>query len=141
MDQRLASIIAEYIAAVSSAVNLLEQGGIARPASDLAWACNGIPQRGVLPGGVKYSKHGYGCRVDLETGPVDFDFGRKGQINGFDAWRLADFVQDRMERYGFSSEEELLRCFDAEVASGSFLYSGYTLHYVHGDASAAMPLK
>lgn len=141
MDQRLASIIAEYLAAVSSAVDLLEQGGIARPASDMAWACNGIPQLGVLPGGVKYAKHGYGCRVDLEAGPVDFDFGKGGQIDGLDAWRLGNFVRDRIEQYGFSSEEELTRCFDAEVASGSLLYSGYSLHYVQGDALTAMPLK
>lgn len=135
MDHRLATLIDDYCASVSSAVKLLAQGGIAHPESNTAWACNDIPQTGVLPGGVKYFKHGYGCAVHLKGSPVDFDFGEKGEINGFDMWRLSSFADERLEQYGFNSEKELEACFKAEVAIGSIVYSGYILHYL-GDAGA-----
>ncbi len=66
---------------------------------------------------------------------MDFDFGEKGEINGFDIWRLSSFADERLEQYEFSSEKELEACFKAEVALGSIVYSGYILHY-RGDAGA-----
>jgi len=135
MDHRLATLIHDYIASVSFAVSLLEQGGIPRPESNTAWACNDIPQTGLLPGKVKYFKHGYGCAVHLDGGPVDFDFGEKGEINGFDAWRLSGFANERLGQYGFSSEKELEACFKAEVAAGSLVYSGYILHYLRDNGA------
>ncbi len=132
MDQRLATLIDDYIASVSSAVKLLKESGIARPSSNTEWACNGIPQTGVLSGGVKYFKHGYGCAVHLRGGTVDFDFGEKGEINGFDTWRLSGFAEGRLDQYGFSSEKELEACFKAEVTAGALVYSGYILHYLRG---------
>jgi len=130
MDQRLATLIDDYIALVCSAVRLLVQGGIGRPGSNTEWACNGIPGTGVLPGGVKYFKHGYGCAVHLKGGTVAFDFGETGQINGFDVWRLSRFAGGKLGQYGFRSEAELDACFKAEVAAGSLIYSGYILHYL-----------
>lgn len=131
MDQRLLTLINDYFGAVSSVVQLLEQSGIARPSSNTDWACSAIPQMGVLVGEVKYFKHGYGCTVHLKGGAVDFDFGAKGEINGFDAWRLASFSEGRLARYGFMSKKELDACFDAEVAAGALVYSGYILYYLN----------
>jgi hypothetical protein len=130
MDPRLATLIDDYIASVSSAVKLLERGGIARPESNTAWACADISQTGVLPGGVKYFKHGYGCAVHLKRGLVDFDFGERGEINGFDVWRLASFANERLGQYRFSSEKELEACFKAEASAGTLVYSGYILYYL-----------
>ncbi len=130
MDHRLAKLIDEYLVSVSAAVELLELAGIDRPKSNRAWAGNQIPQIGVLPGGIKYFKHGYGCAVHLESGVVDFDFGENGEINGFDTWRLSGFANNRLSSYGFSSESDLEACFKAEVNAGTLLYSGYILHYL-----------
>jgi len=130
MDQRLATLIADYLASVSLALRLLQEAGIALPRSNTEWACNGIAQTGILPGGTKYFKHGYSCAVHLEGGTVDFDFGEKGETNGFDAWRLSAFAADTLGQYGFHSEKELLACFKAEVATGTLVYSGYILHYL-----------
>ncbi|MCY4747319.1 hypothetical protein NYO99_20270 [Pelomonas sp. UHG3] len=135
MDKRLAILIDDYTASVSFAVGLLEQGGIGRPNSNTEWACNGIPQTGVLPGGVKYFKHGYGCAVHLKSGTVDFDFGENGQIDGFDVWRLSGFAEGKLGQYGFQSEKELEACFKAEVVAGALVYSGYILHYLCGDSA------
>jgi hypothetical protein len=130
MDHRLAKLINHYLASVSAAVKLLELAGFERPESNTTWACNGIPQIGVLPGGIKYFKHGYGCAVHLDSGEVDFDFGENGEINGFDTWRLSSFANERLFNYGFSSEKDLEACFKAEVTAGALIYSGYILHYV-----------
>ena len=92
---------------------------------------NNIEQIGELNGGFPYFKHGYGCKVRLPSGiAVDFDFGDRGQIDGFDAWRLVHFAGSRLISYGFASENALNECFDAEVAAGSLSFSGNILYYV-----------
>ena len=130
MDSRLHSLIVDYLAAVARAVDLLKEGGIAMPESNLAWACNGLPHKGILPGGVPYFKHGYGCGVEFETGLVDFDFGQSGETDGFDFWRLACFAGDRLSQYTFTSKEDLRECFQSTVDSGAFVSSTYMLHYL-----------
>jgi hypothetical protein len=130
MDHRLKHLIDEYLGSVRLAIALLEEAGVPRPASNHAWVNNGIPGTGELRGGVTYRKHGYGCEVGLASGSVDFDFGRTGQIDGFDVWRLADFAGDRLPAFGFISRDELDHAFNNEVRSGRILKSDYMLHYV-----------
>lgn len=134
MDQRLSELIKDYLVSVSKAVQLLEQGGISQPRSNTEWACDDLPQTGILPGGVKYYKHGYGCAVHLKDGTVDFDFGENGEINGFDTWRLTCFAHGKLLWYGFESEDELKMCFNAAVAAGELRYSGYILYYLRETA-------
>lgn len=135
MDKRLSALIKDYLASVSRAVQLLAQGGISQPCSNTEWACNDVPQTGILPGGVKYYKHGYGCAVHLNDGTVDFDFGENGENDGFDTWRLSGFAQGKLSQYGFESEDEVKMCFNAAVAAGELRYSGYILYYLHETAS------
>lgn len=130
MDPRVSSLVRDYLDSVSLALKLLDEAGIPIPATNVDWAYNGIPQRGELPGGVTYFKHGYGCSVLLPGGGVDFDFGERGETNGFDLWRLIDFAGKRLPDYGFGSEKELEACFKAEVEAGSIVFSGYILHFV-----------
>lgn len=130
MDNNLARLISDYQASVRVAVQLLKQSGIPLPATNIDWATNGIPQRGELEGGIAYWKHGYGCAVRLPEGTVDFDFGKDGEIDGFDAWRRVFFAGSRLSKYGFTSEASLKECFNAEVAAGSLVYSGDILYYI-----------
>lgn len=130
MNPGLSRLIADYQRAVRLAVTLLEQAGIARPSSNGEWAFLGIPQRGELPGNVRYFKHGYGCAVHLPAATVDFDFGANGEIDGFDLWRLAGFANERLPDYGFADEAALKECFNREVEAGSLRYSGYILYYL-----------
>ncbi|GGM30190.1 DUF6896 domain-containing protein [Pseudomonas asuensis] len=81
-------------------------------------------------GGVPYFKHGYGCAVKLPTGTIDFDFGKRGEIDGFDEWRLIRFAGLKLFEYGFPSEDSLKECFKAEVTAGSLVYSGHILYYI-----------
>lgn len=130
MNNNLARLISDYQTSVRAAVELMRQSGIQLPATNVDWAATDIPQRGELKGGNPYFKHGYGCAVRLPGGAVDFDFGEQGEIDGFDAWRLAGFAGSRLSEYGFVSEAALNECFKAEVAVGSLVYSGYILHYI-----------
>ena len=130
MDHRLKRLIDEYVGSVRMAVALLEETGIPRAGGDYAWALNGIPGTGALRGDVTYRKHGYGCEVRFASGSVDFDFGRTGRIDGFDAWRLADFTGDRLPAFGFVSRDELEQAFNNEVRSGDIFISASIFHYV-----------
>ncbi|ROM79037.1 hypothetical protein BK654_06595 [Pseudomonas brassicacearum] len=133
MKNQLAILISDYQASVGAAVDMMLRSGIPRPLTNTDWVGADIPQHGELEGGVRYFKHGYGCAVRLPTGTVDFDFGAHGEIGGFDAWRLASFAGDKLSEYGFADEDALTECFEAEVAAGSLVYSGYILYYVADD--------
>ncbi|MDY0835529.1 DUF6896 domain-containing protein [Pseudomonas sp. SED1] len=130
MNNQLAMLISDYQASIAAAVDMMQRSGIPRPPTNTDWVVTDIPQRGELEGGVRYFKHGYGCAVSLPTGTVDFDFGDRGEIDGFDAWRLASFAGDKLSDYGFADEDAITECFKAEVAAGSLVYSGYILYYV-----------
>jgi hypothetical protein len=134
MNSQLARLISDYQASVRAAVAAMRRSGIPLPASNTDWAANGIPHLGALEDGIGYRKHGYGCTVDLPAGTVDFDFGKNGEICGFDPWRLAGFAGERLPEYGFSSERMLERCFETELAAGSLVHSGY-LFYCAEDAA------
>ncbi|WP_426186251.1 DUF6896 domain-containing protein [Pseudomonas sp. NFXW11] len=123
-------MIADYQNAVRNAVDLLQQAAIPLPTSNADWADMNIAEQGELAGGVRYFKHGYGCAVHLPAGPVSFDFGEQGEIDGFNLSRLAGFAGDRLAQYGFDDEQALKLSFDNEVAAGSLLYSGYILYYL-----------
>ena len=94
------------------------------------WIALDIPQIGELNGGVGYFKHGAGCAVQLPDGPVDFDFGSAGEIDGFNAGRLSIFARNQPHDYGFASEKEVTKVFDAEVKSGRIRYSGNVNYYL-----------
>ena len=130
MNNQLAILIRDYQASVGAAVDLMQRSGIPRPLSNTDWVGADIPQRGELEGGVRYFKHGYGCAVSLPSGTVDFDFGDRGEIDGFDAWRLAGFAGDKLPDYGFTDENAIKECIKEEVAAGALVYSGYILYYL-----------
>jgi hypothetical protein len=136
MNANLARLISDYQSSVRRTVELMVQSGIALPATNNDWVGSGIPQRGELTGGVRYFKHGFGCAVRLPNAVVDFDFGERGEIDGFDASRLVVFAGSKLLEYGFASEAALNACFDAEVAAGSLVYSGRILYCVAANSAS-----
>ena len=132
MDSRLATLISDFQAAVRQAVELMAASGIERPASNTQWVDLEISQIGELNWQIRYYKHGYGCAVHLPRGLIDFDFGSNGEIDGFDAWRLIGFAGARLCEYGFSSEADVKKAFDAAAQSDDIRFSGYLLYYLAG---------
>ncbi len=52
-----------------------------------------IPKEGRLAAGIFYSFHGAGCYFHYKDGEIDVDFGPAGGWNGFDVFRLRQFLQ------------------------------------------------
>ncbi len=131
--QNLLTVIRDYQNAVRVAVTLLEASGISRPASSTAWVEADIPETGELSEGVPYFKHGFGCAVHLPLGKVDFDFGDKGQIDGFTSGRLLGFMAGQVDRYGFASVQAFEATFQAAIQTGDIVPSEYMLYYLVDD--------
>ena len=87
MDKQLFLLIHGYIEAVARAVELLRSSGVPIPESNAQWASSRLPSGIVLDGNRRFRKHGYGWEVAGPDWRVDFDFGERGEINGFDDWR------------------------------------------------------
>lgn len=130
MNRQLAHLISDYQKGVNTALHLLQQSGIQLPLTCVDWADSDIPGHGELEGGIRYYKHGYGCAVSLPTGEVDFDFGEKGEIDGFDLWRLSRFAETRLAEYGFETMAALEKSFVDAANLGSLVCEGYSLYYV-----------
>jgi hypothetical protein len=130
MDKKLKHLVFDYQASVRTAVEVMQRSGIPLPLTCENWVETDIPKHGELEDGIRYFKHGHGCKVYLTTGPVDFDFGRLGEIDGFDVWRLVNFAGSKLADYGFETNAAVEESFRAAVKSGSLVSSGYILYYV-----------
>ncbi|MBW4695267.1 MAG: hypothetical protein KME27_26250 [Lyngbya sp. HA4199-MV5] len=134
MIERLIQLIHEYQNRVQEAVELFEYyKGLKQPQHPLEWQFSGIQQSGYLDPGkqISYFLHGYGCCVHLPSGRVDWDFGQEGQIDGFDVWRLYEFVEGGTQNFPELQDEEVLEAVFAEAESkGLFHKSDYILYYL-----------
>lgn len=130
IDSRLLALIREYQLAAKTAVDLMAQSGISLPSSNVAWSLSDLPDTGVLVGGTRYRKHGYGCEIFLPGTPIDFDFGTHGEFDGFDLWRLRIFAGERLAEFGIFSGEELDKLFKEALRTGALVHSESTLYYL-----------
>ncbi len=74
---------------------------------------------------IRYLFHGVGCLVESGDEIIDFDFGPKGRVDGFDLWRLRQFLESRVERYPeLATEEAQEAAFTNLVAQGVIVRSG-----------------
>jgi hypothetical protein len=63
-----------------------------------------------LPGGVYYDFHGGGCFFEFENGSIDVDFGPNDRCDGFDFYRLKDFLLDtKKDNYKELHNSEVLK--------------------------------
>jgi hypothetical protein len=106
MTPELQNLIVAYQRAVASAVKLLQDAGVALPASAQEWSTSG-PRNGRLGLDARFQKHGFGCKVHVGDAVTDFDFGPNGEIDAFDAWRLFRFAGDHGWVLPYSTHREL----------------------------------
>jgi len=68
-----------------------------------------IPRTGRLSDGTDFFFHGVGCRFELPSNlTVDFDYGPEGRYDGFDLWRIKNFVDERLSIYFHYEGENIL---------------------------------
>ena len=122
----------DYQENVRTAVELMQKSGIPMPISCRAWVDTDLSKLNELKNGISYCKHGHGCQVDLPTGSVDFDFGRMGEIDGFNLWWLSNFAGADLAKYGFQKKDEIAEAFEAAVRSGELISSDEDMYYLAG---------
>lgn len=136
MNENLYRLIIDFQRHVEDALKIMYRSGIQMPTSCNAWIDYDIPFSGELEGGIKYFKHGAGCRVDLKSCSVDFDFGEKGEIGGFNSWWLTQFAGSSLPIYGFSNYNEVDDHLMQELEKGHLLPLSHGLYYI-----AKVPFK
>lgn len=134
MDKRLNTLIYDYLQAVQAALTLMQLSGITLPKTSSEWVRTDWSSISSLKSGITYVKHGAGCLVDLPDGSVDFDFGKSGEICGFDAWRLVRFANNNWQTYNFISSDELQNCFDKAVRNKELTPLASNLYFVTKDS-------
>ncbi|WP_263220165.1 DUF6896 domain-containing protein [Pseudomonas atacamensis] len=97
-SETLEILINDFIAMVEFSTLVFERKFGTRDIRRL-WRSKAIKRCGRVTRGVKYELHGIGCRINLSTGSVDFNYGPNGEINGFDVWRLYNFARERPSKY------------------------------------------
>ncbi len=130
MNEKLTHLISDYQEKIMEAIIVMQKSGIRRPFSITGWIKADIPCIGKLDGGGQYFKHGAGCEVCFDTNKVDFDFGKRGEIGGFNEWWLTEFAGDKLTDYGFSSKAEVTECLENAFNTQELTYSNDGLYYI-----------
>ena len=129
MNENLYRLIVNFQDSVQVALKLMHRSGIQMPSSSYGWIKSDMPILGELEGGVKYYKHGAGCRVELNSGTVDFDFGEQGEVGGFNSWWLANFAGKNLKAYGFRNYNEVEEHLNKALDDGELIFLNNDLYY------------
>ncbi|MBU4682934.1 hypothetical protein KC222_13055 [Cedecea davisae] len=129
MNENLYRLIVDFQDNVQVALKLMHRSGIQMPSNRYEWVESNIPSAGELDGGVKYYKHGAGCRVELNSGSVDFDFGRQGEIGGFNSWWLTCFAGNNLTVYGFGNHDDVAEHLNKALNNGELIFPDHDLYY------------
>lgn len=130
MNENLYRLIVDFQDIVQLALRLMHRSGIQMPSSSYGWIEYDIPSAGELDGGIKYYKHGAGCRVELNSGSVDFDFGRHGETGGFNSWWLTNFAGKNLTAYGFRNYDDVDDHVKRALDNGELIFPDHDLYYI-----------
>jgi len=110
MNSELSRIIELFNIAQEKAVEILESKfECKRPESSTDFIKRCVPiirEANYVKSGYKIRPHGIGMEIKVDGSKVDFDFGMNGEFNGFDAWRLSEFVRCNKIKSAIKSEKE-----------------------------------
>lgn len=130
MNEKLACLVFDFQEKILVALKIMHRSGIPMPLSCNHWIELDIPISGELDGGVKYHKHGAGCLVKLSSGDVNFDFGKQGEVGGFNLWWLILFAGENLSTYGFNSKDEVADCLSEALEKGELVCPDGDLYYI-----------
>ncbi|MNG70255.1 hypothetical protein D3C73_125650 [compost metagenome] len=130
MNENLYRLIFDFQDKVQVALKLMHRSGIKMPSSRNEWIEYNIPNTGELDGGVKYYKHGAGCRVELNSGGVDFDFGGWGEVGGFNSWWLKNFAGKNLKAYDFISYDDISDHLNKAFDDGELIFPDHDLYFI-----------
>src|SRR5688572_24530330 len=104
-------LIKEYIACSKYMCNALKKSYDTQGETLLrARRMNNIPKEGILEKGFKFNFHGGGCYFEFDNGTIDIDFGPEDRCDGFDSFRLYDFLMtSKGNVYIHLTSEEIIK--------------------------------
>ncbi|WP_370553165.1 hypothetical protein [Edwardsiella tarda] len=129
MNENLYRLIFDFQGSVRIALKLMHRSGIQMPSSSYEWIEFDIPSIGDLDDGIKYYKHGAGCRVELNSGSVDFDFGIQGEVCCFNPWCLTLYAGKNLKDYGFSNYDDVAEHLNKALDDGELICLDHELYY------------
>jgi hypothetical protein len=106
-------LIKDYIACAKYMCKILKESFDTKGATLLrARRINIIPKEGILEDGFSFSFHGGGCYFEFENGAIDIEFGPNDRCDGFDAYRLCEFLTTSKLDQNIQSiaESEIQKC-------------------------------
>ena len=106
----LLTVVKDYLNDVKKCIELFKKK-IADKHPIKAWRDKNIPKFGQLSQDINYDFHGVGCYVEFPNYSIDFDFGKNGEFNGFDKWRIASYIDERILDYPYY-EKQLYKYID-----------------------------
>ncbi len=134
MKNDLQELIDAYRAKAFELVPRLSKAlDFALPITNIEWAGLAIPHRGRTNNGLHYFKHGVGVTIKFDGGEIDIDFGKKGEYDGFDGWRLLSFAEKSFIRTSYKDLDELEVDIKNAEAKGQIRFSGGSLYYLNNN--------
>lgn len=131
MDNKLESLIDDYLVAVAQVVAALVDYGVCeRPLSRTNWITNGMDIKGELGNAGTYQKRGYGCIVDYQGLVIDFEFGEQGESDGFDIAKLISYLDLNGRKNPFSTPKALNAAFKEAILEQSITGAENSLYYL-----------
>ena len=132
MKAEFATVLDAFNAAQLHAVKILEGYGIPIPKSNLDWTILKLEpeiKSKMSSDGIHIFKHGYGLTIKDSTCYIDFDFGKNGEVNGFDVHRLFFFIEKNNIPSRYKTVDEIKCDFKEALEAGEIFFSGYINHY------------
>jgi hypothetical protein len=131
VNPKLRTAIVEFNAAQRHVVAELERVGVKRPASSTTWAAMREEARRVADSADLWIRpHGVGLSFRDSKWTIDFDFGKTGEIDGFDAHRLVAFARANSIGVEFGDDDEMRRLLAEAVDAGEVRFSPPINHYL-----------
>lgn len=100
-----------------------------------AWHDGDIPQNGKVTDTIEYELHGIGCCVFFPDREIDFDFGPNLRTDGFDLWRLKQYIKQNTNPGKYPTNDELEVSFNqlAECGAIKKIYENSNLYFFNDD--------
>ena len=125
MNEDLFNLIRLFNKAQENALIILENFfSCSRPVSRMDYISRCVPiirEANYEASGHKIRPHGYGMEINVGDITIDFDFGENGEINGFDAWRLENFVKENNLKTPLDTKEKLETAINIAI-KGEYIY-------------------
>jgi len=116
LQKMMLELIGDYISCATYMCSTLRDSYITNETLLRSRRINLIPKDGELSEGITFSFHGTGCYFEFENGNIDIDFGPDDRCDGFDDYRLYEFLEQTKsggykelhDKYVFQGEFEKL---------------------------------